>query len=134
MAKEAPPYVTPLTAVATSRSPSSEIGRNNNDSDKQQYRISQWKMATSFSEIFPAITVFFLIAILGAAGFVVSQKLPQWTEDAKEQLKEKNIDISNGGVKFGVKDVSNEEEMDKLQRLVVIHLLSSRHELSGCFF
>lgn len=90
-------------------------------------------MATSFSEIFSAIAVFVLIAILGAAGFVVSQKLPQWTEGAKEQLKGKNIDISNGGVKLGVKDVSNEEEMDKLQRLVIIRLPIRCRKLNCCF-
>lgn len=73
-------------------------------------------MATSLSEIFPAITVFVLIAILAATGFVVSQKVPQWADDAKEQLREKKIDISNSGVRLGVKDVSNEEEIDKLQK------------------
>lgn len=75
-------------------------------------------MATSFSEILPVITGFILIMVLGVAGLVVSQKLLQCTEDAKEKLKGKNIDISNGGVRLGVKDVSKEEEMDRLERLV----------------
>lgn len=44
--------------------------------------------------------------MLGVAGLVVSQKLLQCTEDAKKQLKGKNIDISNSGVRLGVKDES----------------------------
>lgn len=64
--------------------------------------------------------------MLGVAGLVVSQKLLQCTEDAKKQLKEKNIDISNGGVRLGViRDVSREEEMDRLQKLVVLLLIHS---------
>lgn len=64
--------------------------------------------------------------MLGVAGLVVSQKLLQCTEDAKKQLKEKNIDISNGGVRLGViRDVSREEEVEKLQKLVVLLLTHS---------
>ncbi|KAH0609416.1 uncharacterized protein LAJ45_04371 [Morchella importuna] len=82
--------------------------------------------ATSFSDIFSAITVFVFIGLIGAAGFVVSQKIPQWSEDAKEQLKGKNIDISNSGVRVGIKGVSNEEEQDKLQRAIV-RTMSNSH-------
>lgn len=83
-------------------------------------------MATSLWEIFTVITVFVLITMLGVAGLVVSQKLLQCTEDAKKQLKEKNIDISNGGVRLGViRDVSREEEVEKLQKLVVLLLTHS---------
>lgn len=77
-------------------------------------------MATSFLELLPVITVLVFIIMLGVAGLVVSQKLQQCTEDAKKQLKGKNIDISNGGVRLGVRDVSGEEEINRLQRLVVV--------------
>ncbi|KAL7268532.1 hypothetical protein RUND412_008845 [Rhizina undulata] len=82
-------------------------------------------MAASFSQLFSAVIVFSIIAALGVFWYGVSQKLPQLKADVKEQLYRKNIGLSNDGLILGVKDVSNEDYMDKMQRALVKTLNSS---------
>jgi len=76
-------------------------------------------MAATFWELLPAIIVFVILSAVGVAGYILKQRLPEMQRNARESLKARNLEFSNSGLKLGMKDVSNEQYLDNLQKAFV---------------
>jgi hypothetical protein len=83
-------------------------------------------MAATFWELLPAIIVFVILSTVGVAGYILKQRLPEMQKNARESLKARNLEFSDSGLKLGMKDVSNEQYLDNLQRCVFYYTIGPR--------
>jgi hypothetical protein len=60
------------------------------------------------------VLIFIIVAAVG--GYVFAQGLSAWKDQLNNSLKERNINVSRGGLKIGVKDIRTEDYLDKIQR------------------
>lgn len=67
------------------------------------------------SVLAPVLVLIFVILAAGV-GYVSAQGIAAWKKQLNDSLKERNIDVSRGGLKIGVKNRSDEQILDKLQR------------------
>lgn len=67
------------------------------------------------SVVTPILVIIFLV-IFAVGSYVVVQGLSEWKDQLNNSLKERNINISRDGLKVGVKNISDEAYLDKLQR------------------
>jgi hypothetical protein len=73
-------------------------------------------MPVTWSQLLLPTLVFAFLFAVGCGCYVFIRRLPRMRDNFKESLKAHNMDFSEGGLKVGMKEVSNEEYMDSLQR------------------
>lgn len=68
------------------------------------------------SNIVPLIILIIVVAILAVVGFVVYSIAHDVGHKTRQKLERKNVSFSKGGMKVGVKHVSQEQQEDAAQR------------------
>lgn len=74
----------------------------------------------------PLVLLAIFIGGLAVVGYYIYQSVVEIRAAAEQRMSRRNINFSNGGMRVGVKDIGNENYVDKTQRWVV-----KAWELSG---
>ena len=70
--------------------------------------------------LIPLFVLVVVVGILGFVGFVVYSIVQEVSTKAREKIEKKNISITKGGLKVGVKELRDEEYRDRSQKYVLI--------------
>ncbi|KAI9888996.1 MAG: hypothetical protein M1814_006054 [Vezdaea aestivalis] len=76
-------------------------------------------LPSTFSKVFPLLLTFIVLGVLGWVGYQIFLTVTQITDRGVKKLEKKNVVFTKDGMKVGVKQVGNEEVLDKSQSLLV---------------
>lgn len=71
---------------------------------------------TSFSKVVPLVIFFVVLTVTAFIGYVVYTIATDVAEKTSKKMEKKNISFGKEGMKIGVKEVRNENYVDKTQR------------------
>jgi hypothetical protein len=69
--------------------------------------------------LIPLFVLVVVVGIFGFVGFVVYSIVQEVSTKAREKIEKKNISITKGGLKVGVKELRDEEYRDRSQKVLV---------------
>ncbi|BCS22636.1 uncharacterized protein APUU_30861S [Aspergillus puulaauensis] len=71
------------------------------------------------SRILPLIILFVVLAILAVVGFVVYSIVQDISDKTRDKMEKKNVMFTRDGMKVGVKEVNEEDYVDRSQSILV---------------
>lgn len=74
------------------------------------------------SRILPLIILFVVLAILAVVGFVVYSIVQDISDKTRDKMEKKNVMFTRDGMKVGVKEVNEEDYVDRSQRFVSLSI------------
>lgn len=71
------------------------------------------------SNLVPLVILLFVLALMGAVGFIAWSVASDVSDKAAQRMGEKNIKFSKDGMKVGMKEISTEDVSDSTQSYVI---------------
>ena len=68
------------------------------------------------SDLLPLLILLIVLLVLGAIGFIVYSVVQDIANKTEQKMEKKNIRLSKGGMKVGVKDVTTEKYEEGTQK------------------
>jgi hypothetical protein len=90
---------------------------------------------SAISKVAPLLIFFVFVGVIAAVLLQVAKTASDIADNAGKKLEKKNVLVTKGGVKVGVKEVGNEKYVDRTQRCAnsfLIHLLLSTSPAGQC--
>ncbi|KZF21818.1 hypothetical protein L228DRAFT_248570 [Xylona heveae TC161] len=76
-------------------------------------------MADVLKKIIPLILLLLLVIVLGFVGFVVYSIANDIAQKTSQHMEKKNVSFTKDGLKVGIKEMKNENYVDKTQSYLV---------------
>lgn len=70
------------------------------------------------ASLLPLVILFVVIAILAVVGFIVYSIVQEVTNTTREKMEKRNVMFTKDGMTVGVKELKEEDYVDRSQRLV----------------
>lgn len=72
------------------------------------------------SRLLPVLILFVVLAVLAAIGYVVYSIVQDISDKTRNKMEKRNVMFTRDGMKVGVRQVGEEEYVDRSQRCVSI--------------
>ena len=70
----------------------------------------------SLSEFFPLLALFVVVVVAAVVGFAIYTVVTEIADKTQQKMEEKNVVFTKDGMRVGVKEVRNEQYVDKAER------------------